>query len=198
LSKFAAAGDEPAIPNELWVALTAVAGAQPATLPSTTGVNFVVYRSFEEEAALNDPILIQLRGNLAIGFASALGLAVLGFAVHFLIATRRRLSEHAILLANGLEPEDIHRGIALEQVAVVVFGLVAGVLLAMVAVVVLLPSLQLGNRPENIVPPTVIHLDGSQLAAGALALLLSITLLAWVTRRAGAGVNVVNELRRLG
>jgi hypothetical protein len=198
LSKFAAAGDEPAIPNELWVALTPAAAAQPATLPSTTGVNFVVYRTFEVEAALNDPILIQLRGNLAIGFASALGLAVLGFAVHFLIATRRRLSEHAILLANGLEPEDIHRGIALEQAAVVVFGLVAGLLLAIVAAVVLLPSLQLGNKPEDTVPPTVIHLDGSQLAAGALALLLSITLLAWVTRRAGSGVNVVNELRRLG
>jgi hypothetical protein len=197
LSRFAASGDEPAIPNELWMALTPVAQAQPAAIPQATGVSFVVYRAYEQSAALNDPILIQLRANLAIGFASALGLAVLGFAVHFLIATRRRLSEHAILLANGLDPEDIHRGIALEQVAVAVFGLLAGLLLATVATVVLLPSLQLGNSPQDVIPPTVIHLDAAQLAAGGLALALSMALLAIVTRRAGSAVNVVDELRRL-
>jgi hypothetical protein len=198
LSAFAAAGDGPMIPNEMWLALTPAAQAQPAAAPAATGVSFVVYRTYEQSAALNDPILIQLRANLAIGFASALGLAVLGFAVHFLIATRRRLSEHAILLANGLEPEDIHRGIALEQVAVAVFGLVAGVLLAIVATVVLLPSLQLGNSPQDVIPPTVIHLDGEQLAVGALALAVSMAILALVTRRAGSAVNVVDELRRLG
>jgi FtsX-like permease family protein len=198
LSRFAAAGDEPAIPNELWLALTPATSAQPVTLPSVTGVTFVVYRAYEQAAALNDPILIQLRGNLAIGFASALGLAVLGFSVHFLIASRRRLAEHAILLAGGLEPGDIRRGIALEQIAVVVFGLVAGALLAVVAVIVLLPSLQLGNKPENVIPPTVIHLDGIQLALGALVLVLAMTLVAWMARGAGSAVNVVEELRRLG
>jgi hypothetical protein len=198
LSRFAAAGDEPAIPNELWLALTPATSAQPVTLPSVTGVTFVVYRAYEQAAALNDPILIQLRGNLAIGFASALGLAVLGFSVHFLIASRRRLAEHAILLAGGLDPGDIRRGIALEQIAVVVFGLVAGALLAVVAVIVLLPSLQLGNKPENVIPPTVIHLDGIQLALGALVLVVAMTLVAWIARRGGSAVNVVEELRRLG
>jgi hypothetical protein len=198
LSAFAAAGDESIIPNEMWLALKPSVQAQAVATPPMTGVSFVVYRTFEQSAALNDPILIQLRANLAIGFASALGLAVLGFAVHFLIATRRRLSEHAILLANGLEPDDIHRGIALEQVAVVVFGLLAGVLLAIVATFVLLPSLQLGNSPQDVIPPTMIDLDGMQLAVGGLALAVSMAIVALLTRRAGSAVNVVDELRRLG
>jgi hypothetical protein len=198
LSRFAAAGDEPAIPNELWLSLKPIAKAQPLSLASASGVSFVVYRASEQSVALNDPILIQLRANLAIGFGSALGLAVLGFAVHFLLVTRRRLSEHAILLANGLDPADIHRGIALEQLTVAVFGLVAGVALAMIATLVLLPSLQLGNNPQDIIPPTVIHLDGGQLAGAALVLALAMTLLAMFTRRAGSSVNVVEELRRLG
>jgi hypothetical protein len=198
LSRFAVAGDEPMIPNELWLLLTPAAEEQPAILPAGSGISFVVYREYEQAAALHDPILIQLRANLAIGFASALGLAVLGFAVHFLLVTRRRISEHAILLANGLDPEDIHRGIALEQLAVTVFGLVAGIALAVVAIVVLLPSLQLGNNPQDVVPPTVIHLDGRQLAVAALALALAMIVLAILTRRAGSSVNVVQELRRLG
>jgi len=198
LSRFAVAGDEPVIPNELWLSLTPAAEAQQATLPPASGLNFAVYRSYEQSAALNDPILIQLRANLAIGFASALGLAVLGFAVHFLLVTHRRLSEHAILLANGLDPQDIHRGIALEQLAVAVFGLVAGIALAIVAIVVLLPSLQLGNNPQDVVPSTVIHLDAGQLGAAGLVLALAMTVLAALVRRAGSTVNVVEELRRLG
>lgn len=198
LSRFAAAGDEPAIPNELWLSLKPAAAAQPLTLTGSSGINFVLYRASEQSVALNDPILIQLRANLAIGFASALGLAVLGFAVHFLLVTRRRLSEHAILLANGLDPDDIHRGIALEQLTVAVFGLFAGVALAIVAIVVLLPSLQLGNNPQDVTPPTLIHLDGEQLAAAALVLALAMIVLAMFTRRAGSTVNVVEELRRLG
>jgi hypothetical protein len=62
----------------------------------------------------------------------------------------------------------------------------------------LLPSLQLGNNPQDVTPPTLIHLDGEQLAAAALVLALAMIVLAMFTRRAGSTVNVVEELRRLG
>ncbi len=197
-SAFSAATTGAAIPNELWVSLTGAGWASAQTLGPTTAVDFVVNRRTAEQVALNDPVLIQLRANLAIGFASALALAVLSFTVHFLIATRRRLAEHSVLQANGLDPEDIRRGIAIEQVVLVVFAVLVGVALTAVEINVLLSSLQLGSAPEDIMPPTVLRFDLPQIGLAAVLAAALIACLAWLTRRIATAVNVVEELRRLG
>jgi len=198
VSAFSAATTGPQVPNELWLSLTD-AGLLPAQkLGPTTAVDYAVNRRNAEHVSLNDPVLIQLRANLAIGFASALALAILSFTVHFLIATRRRLAEHSVLQANGLDPEDIRRGIAIEQAVLVVFAVLVGVALTTVEIKVLLSSLQLGGAPEDIMPPTVLRVDMVQIALATILTAALIAFLAWLTRRIATAVNVVEELRRLG
>jgi predicted lysophospholipase L1 biosynthesis ABC-type transport system permease subunit len=192
----AASFDAP--PNELWMNLKGDHRDMVARLLRDPNVAFVQDRSAEEASALADPLFLALQANLAVGFATALVLAALAFAVHFLIAVRRRLSEHAILEANGLEPGAVRTGVAIEQGIVVLFAIVVGSALAVTLILWLLPSLQLGSVPSDLVPPTVLSADWLALGIGTLVTLAVAGALAWATRRAGASVDVMQELRRLG
>jgi predicted lysophospholipase L1 biosynthesis ABC-type transport system permease subunit len=185
-------------PNELWLNVNSDHAAVTAALLRDSNVAFVQDRSAEQASALGDPLFIELQANLAIGFVTALALAALAFSVHFLIATRRRLSEHAILEANGLEPRVVRLGIAIEQAIIVVFALAVGCALAVTLIVWLLPSLQLGSAPSDLVPPTIVHADWLTLGIGALIMLGAAGALAWGIRRAGTSVDTFEELRRLG
>jgi ABC-type antimicrobial peptide transport system permease subunit len=111
---------------------------------------------------------------------------------------RSRLAEYAILQANGMEPNDIRRGLALEQLLVVLFALLIGAALAAVAVAVLLPSLQFGSEPSSIEPPTVVRIDWAVVMIGLIVAAASTVATAWLTRRLGARVDVVSEVRKLG
>jgi predicted lysophospholipase L1 biosynthesis ABC-type transport system permease subunit len=185
-------------PNELWLNVSGDHRAVVATLLRDSNVAFVQDRGAEQTSALNDPLFVELQANLAIGFVTALALAALAFAVHFLTATRRRLSEHAILEANGLEPSVVRAGIAIEQGIVVVFALAVGCALAVTLIVWLLPTLQLGSAASDLIPPTILHADWIALGLGALGTLGVAGVLAWAIRRAGTAVDTVAELRRLG
>ncbi len=185
-------------PNELWLNLSGDHRAVIAALLRDPNVAFVQDRAAEQASALSDPLFLELKANLAIGFVTALALAALAFTVHFLMATRRRLPEHAILEANGLEPNVVRAGIAIEQIVVVVFALVVGGALAVTLIVWLLPSLQLGSAVSDLIPPTILHADWLVLGLGALGMLGAAGVLAWAIRRAGTAVDIVEELRRLG
>jgi predicted lysophospholipase L1 biosynthesis ABC-type transport system permease subunit len=185
-------------PNELWLKVNGDHRAAVATLLRDSNVAFVQDRGAEQASALSDPLFVELQANLAIGFVTALALAALAFAVHFLTATRRRLSEHAILEANGLEPSVVRAGIAIEQGIVVAFALAVGCALAATLIVWLLPTLQLGSAASDLIPPTILHADWLALGIGALVTLGVAGALAWAIRRAGTAVDTVEELRRLG
>jgi hypothetical protein len=185
-------------PNELWLNVNGDHRAAVATLLRDSNVAFVQDRGAEQASALSDPLFVELQANLAIGFVTALALAALAFAAHFLTATRRRLSEHAILEANGMEPSVVRAGIAIEQGIIVAFALVVGGALAVTLVLWLLPSLQLGNGASDLIPPTILHADWLALGIGALVTLGVAGTLAWAIRRAGTAVDTVEELRRLG
>ena len=185
-------------PNELWLNVKGDHRSTVARLLRNPNVSFVQDRSTEEASALSDPLFLSLQANLAIGFGTALALAALAFAVHFLIAARRRLSEHAILEANGLEPGVVRTGIAIEQGIVVLFALAVGSALAVTLIVFLLPSLELGSSPSDLVPPTVLSADWFGLGISALLTVAVAGALAWAIRRAGTSVDVMEELRRLG
>jgi hypothetical protein len=185
-------------PNELWLNVTGDHRASVDSLLHDPNVAFVLDRDAEQASALSDPLFLSLQANLAIGFVTALALAALAFAVHFLIAARRRLPEHAILEANGLEPGVVRTGISIEQGIVVLFALAVGCALAVTLIVFLLPSLQLGSSPSDLVPPTVLSADWFGLGISALLTVAVAGALAWAIRRAGTSVDVMEELRRLG
>jgi hypothetical protein len=188
--------DTPA--NELWLNLKGDHREMVARLLHDPNVSFVQDRSAEEASALSDPLFLALQANLAIAFGTALALAALAFAVHFLVAARRRLSEHAILEANGLEPGVVRTGIAIEQGIVVLFAFAVGCALAVTLVVSLLPSLQLGTGATDFVPPTVLHANWLSLGISAFVTVAVAGALAWGIRRAGTSVDTIDELRRLG
>jgi hypothetical protein len=198
ISAFASSLGESQMPGEVWLALTPRGALAAQGIGPSSNINFAVNRMHEQHVATNDPILIQLRANLATAFFAALLLAFLAFVVHFVVASRRRLAEHAILEANGLEPDDVRRGIAIEQLVIVGFAVLVGAALAAVAVAVLLPSLQFGTGPDAIEPPTVVRIDWSSLLLGLAATAAITAVAAWLTRGLGAKVNVVEEVRRLG
>jgi FtsX-like permease family protein len=185
-------------PNELWLNVSGDHRAAMAAFLRDPSVAFVQDRGAQQTSALTDPLFLELQANLAIGFVSALALAALAFTVHFLMAARRRLSEHAILEANGLEPDVVRTGIAIEQVIVVVFALAVGCALAVTLVAWLLPSLQLGSSASDLIPPTILRADWPVLGIGALVTLGVAGGLAWAIRRSGTAVDTVEELRRLG
>jgi hypothetical protein len=185
-------------PNELWLDVSGDHRAVMAAFQHDPNIAFVQDRGAEQLGALSDPIFLELQANLAIGFVTALALAALAFTVHFLMAARRRLPEHAILEANGLDPDVVRTGMAIEQVIVVVFALAVGCALAVTLVVWLLPSLELGTGASDLVPPTILHADWAVLGSGALVALGVTGALAWAIRRAGTAVDIIDEMRRLG
>jgi hypothetical protein len=185
-------------PNELWLNVKGDHRSSVAAMLRDPNVAFVMDRDAEQASALSDPQFLSLQANLAIGFGTALALAGLAFAVHFLIAARRRLSEHAILEANGLEPAVVRTGIAIEQGIVVLFAIAVGSALAVTLIAFLLPSLQLGSSPSDLVPPTVLSADWFGLGISALLTVAVAGALAWAISRAGTSVDVMEELRRLG
>ena len=187
-----------AAPNELWLNVTGDHSALVGTLLRNPNVSFVQDRSSEEAIALSDPLFLELQANLAIGFVAALTLGALVFTVHFLLAARRRSSEHAILEANGLEPGVVRTGIAIEQGVVVLFAAAVGCALALTLIIWLLPSLQLGSGPSDLVPPTVLQADWLSLGISAVVTLVVVGALAWAIRRSGTSVDTIEELRRLG
>lgn len=185
-------------PNELWLNVSGDHRPVVASLQRDPNVAFIDDRAAEQATALGDPLFLELEANLAIGFTAALALAALAFAVHFLVATRTRLAENAILEANGLEPSVLRTGIAIEQGLVLLFALAVGAALALTLIIWLLPPLQLGSAALDLVPPTELHADWIALGLGALVTVSVVVVLGWAVRRAASAVNTIEELRRLG
>lgn len=198
LSAFSAAAGSAIVPNETWLSLTGQGWSSVSQMGPMAGVDYVVNRKTAEAQASNDPVLIELRAILAMGFISAVALALLSFSVHFLIATRRRLAENSVLEANGLDADDIRRGIAIEQWVLIIFATMVGLGLTVIEVEVLLASLQLGPAAADTIPPTVLRVDPIQLVAGGTVLAALMVLFGWFTRRFATAIDVVEELRRLG
>jgi hypothetical protein len=61
-----------------------------------------------------------------------------------------------------------------------------------------LPAVELGSRPADLVPPTVVTPDPASVAAAALAVLAGGLLGGWLARRAAGRLDVREQLRQLG
>src|SRR5207248_2660893 len=79
--------------------------------------------------------------------------------LHFLVATRERHSDYAILQANGLPPGLVQRSLAAEQGVLLLYSVIVGAALALLMAWAILPSVQVSPNLEDLVPPTRVHLD---------------------------------------
>jgi uncharacterized membrane protein len=154
-------------------------------------------RHFQETVALRDPLLLGLQSNLVIGFVAALSLAVVGFGLHFWLATQGRHSEYAILQANGLSSTQIQRSLSIEQWILLGFSVAIGIGLGLFLAWSVLPTLQLGTRLYETVPATVVIVD-PPVAAGAVALVSVFGLaIGSLASRASRRFRLMDELRML-
>ncbi len=199
LDAIAYRGGERAWPNEAWLTVDPGGDAAAlAALQARPDVDGLSDRRQLSAQALRDPLLLQLESHLLIGFAAALALAVLGFVLHFLVATRSRLGELAILQANGLARRQVVRSLAIEQAFVLGFSAVLGAGMGLALAWTLIPSLQLGTDITSLVPAPVLRVDPllASAAVGAeagLALLAAHLASRWASR-----FGLVAQLRLLG
>lgn len=185
-------------PNEAWLKLDGSRSAAEGALRKSVGLIDVSDRSAIQATSLADPLRLALQATLAIGFGAALAMAVVGFALHFLVAARGRLSEYAILQANGLPHRLVMRSVLAEQAAMLLYGLVVGAALALVMAWAILPSVQVSDALPDLVPPTVLTVD----PAAILTVLIGVAAVAMaagqVASRLGGRLRLRDELRRLG
>jgi hypothetical protein len=135
------------------------------------------------------PLALGLRGVTFFGYALTTLLSLVGFASHFHHTVRRRQVVYGVMRAMGLSPRQLYGSMVLEQVVLVLAGLVLGAGLGVLLNRFTLPRLPvtIGDRPP--VPPFVPRQDW--LAVGwvflflALAFLVSlgiVTALLWRAR----------------
>jgi FtsX-like permease family len=186
------------LPNELWVKTDRPPRPLERQLLDAGFSAGLEVRADLVAAALGDPLRVALDGTLAVGFLATLAVAVLAFGIHFLSAARARVHEYAILRANGLSPGHVRRSLLLEQGVLLVHGLVVGAVLGIAVSYAVLPAVELGSQPSDLVPPTLVTPDPVSVTFAALAVLLGGLAGGWLARRSAGRLDVREELRHLG
>ena len=121
-----------------------------------------------------------LFGLLSVGFITAGGLTLLGFLLSALITARRRSIELGVLRALGLGGGQVAVALILEQVTLVVAGLVAGTGIGLAVSSYVVPLLQVGLPPHPGTPSYAPQIAWDQVTIiyAIFGIALSITLLA--------------------
>jgi hypothetical protein len=150
-----------------------------------------------QAAAARDPLWLGLESNLLIGGLTVIALGTAAFALHFFVAAKGRLSEYAVLEGSGLPRALIWRTLFFEQLVVLIFSLVTGLLLGVLLSVGLLPFLQLGNQLLDTVPATVVTINPPLVAAVLGSVALAAVIAGRLAARTGRGYRLMDELRSL-
>ncbi|HEY7350420.1 MAG TPA: FtsX-like permease family protein [Ktedonobacterales bacterium] len=186
-------------PNEFWMRSVDAGGAL-SRLRSTfaqTDLDFqqVWDRRALQAAAEQNPLQAGLRGVLLLGVIAAGGLAVLGSLIYSALTARQRATQFAVLRTLGASGKQLVLLLLGEQLAIYLFGLLAGTALGAALATATLPYLefgagQSGSAAQN-VPPSIlaIHWPAVGLFYGclALALLLALLWMASYANRLGLG-----------
>jgi predicted lysophospholipase L1 biosynthesis ABC-type transport system permease subunit len=186
--------------NELWMS---VPGGEAAAVTSTVNSDLTLLNTqlmIDAQAralALNDPLRSGFAQELGIGSIVALLVVVINFAMHFLAAARNRVTQYAIMRANGVPQSMLRDSLVAEQLAVLISGLIAGTAIGVAVGWAVLPVFHLGNLPTDLVPPTLFYVDPVTLVAvvlgtGALAVLTGV-----VVAARGSRVHVMTAIRAL-
>ncbi len=145
--------------------------------------------------AQSDPLQAGVRGVLLLGVVAAAGLAVLGCLLYSGLTARQRATQFAVLRTLGASGRQLARLLLGEQLAMYLFGLLAGTLLGAVLSTATLPYLEFGAGQSDTavqgVPPAVLAISwpavGVFYASLALAFVLALLWMARYAARLGLG-----------
>jgi hypothetical protein len=199
LDRLIRAGSLSAYTNEVWLHVAGATAPLVSQIHDSMGASVVdlVDRKALESAALDDPLRKSLHAELLIGFLAALAIVVVAFGLHFLAVTRGRVSEFAILQANGLPWRRVRRGLFAEQLILLGYGLVVGAAMGLLLSWVILPELHLTTAPSDLIPPTVLVVDRLTSAVAVVGLGLACVIVGQLAARLGGRFQLVRELRSL-
>ncbi len=145
-------------------------------------------RAALREAAASDPLIAaSWSGILFLSFVSVLVLTAIGFIVSTHLAAQTRSLEFAILRTMGFTGRQILALVSLEQVFVVVAGLVVGTLLGLPLVNLMIGYLGINETGADVLPPMSSRVNwwAVALADGLLLIVFigTILSLAWTYTR---------------
>ncbi|MFB4276797.1 FtsX-like permease family protein [Nonomuraea sp. MTCD27] len=136
----------------------------------------------------DDPLAAALQGGLTLGFAAALGFAVLGFLVNAVVAARERRAEFAVLRALGAGSRQVFGMLATEQAFVIGLSLASGTGLAVVVGNLVVPRVVLTGQASAVTPGVLFHLPWAAVAAMlALVTAVLVAIVAGLARRMWRG-----------
>ncbi|HSM38616.1 MAG TPA: ABC transporter permease, partial [Candidatus Limnocylindrales bacterium] len=180
-------------PREWWVATDPGMGSRVADLvergPYAQGP--ILSRDDRSRALSSDPVALGIIGALSLGFVVAGLFAAIGLVVSAAVSARQRRTEFALLRALGLSSRQLSGWLWLENAAVVIVSLLAGVGLGLLIGWVALPFVTVTQEATAPFPPPLVRTPwvsiGVLVAVSALSLGVTVLVLARVLRRIGIG-----------
>jgi putative ABC transport system permease protein len=183
-------------PGEFWLRTTddsiILSQLRQTIAQPSFGFQGIVDRRALQATSEQNPLQAGLRGVLLLGVCVAAGLAVLGSLLYSGLTARQRATQFAVLRTLGASSGQLVRLLLGEQVALYLFGLVAGTALGAVLATATLPYLEFGAgqsaatiQAAQDVPPAVltIHWPSVAIFYGVLVLACVLALL-WMARYA--------------
>ncbi|MFC7100848.1 ABC transporter permease [Nonomuraea rubra] len=174
--------------TEWWLATTGSAAAREILRSNPQWDVTAVDRRELAATLRDDPLAGALQGGLTLGFAAALGFAVLGFLVNAVVAARERRAEFAVLRALGAGSRQLFGMLATEQAFVIGLSLAAGTGLAVVVGNLVVPRIVLTGQASAVTPGVLFHVPWASVAAMlALVTLVLVAIVAGLARRMWRG-----------
>ncbi|MBX3081466.1 MAG: ABC transporter permease [Anaerolineae bacterium] len=167
-------------PDEVWIKTaagadsSAILSALKSSEPSASQVNIQTLNG-ELANLQSDPLSLGLLGLMILAFIIAMVLSIVGLLTYAALTAAARQSEFGVLRALGLSSIRLIGQLALEQVFVIVLGVVLGGALGAVLSSQVVPRLALDTTSRNITPPFIVQVETTAIAQ--YGLLIGIVLL---------------------
>ncbi len=169
---FAATG-YPVATGQWWLSLDPASGGVVDVLKTKPySAAAVISRDQIARSLAGDPIWLGVVGVLVLGALASIVFAAIGFIVSATVTTDERLGELALLRALGLSQRQLATWLTMEQVFLVVVGLVGGSALGLLLAWLVLPYSTLSASGAAVVPPPVIVVPWQTIVPVYLAVLV--------------------------
>lgn len=170
---------DPVLTNELLVAQAQQATTETAAaaLPELYGqAARILERETIHDTLRAFPMAIGLRSAALFGYILATVLSLAGFSSNFILSTRQRVGQYGILRALGLASKQLYRMLMLEQLLLIISGLLLGTVLGILLTQLTLANLNFSWGELASAPPFLATFDWT--AVARVYLLLGIIFIA--------------------
>jgi putative ABC transport system permease protein len=142
-----------------------------------------------------DPIGLGVIGALGLGALAAVVIAGIGFLVTVAFLARERVGELALLRAVGESARGVAAMLALEQILLLVYGLVAGCALGLLLGWLSIPFASLTSTGASAMPPPVTIVPWQAIAVFAIPIAAALALGASIVIQLTSGGPIAAALR---